>query len=85
MRIPHKNLVTGESPDPLNLEEGKMYIKGSLKFTLTTDTQTENYDQGKWAHLPHSCDNWVIGGKENIEWLIEDLKNVLKRLEEPTK
>jgi len=27
--------------------------------------------------LPHSCDQWVIGNKENIMWLIEDLNKLL--------
>jgi hypothetical protein len=26
------------------------------------------------AYLPHSCDSWVIGGPEEIEALISDLK-----------
>lgn len=29
------------------------------------------------AFLPHSCDAWVIGGKEQIQELIDDLLAVL--------
>ena len=32
------------------------------------------------AFLPHSCDEWVIGGEKEIEMLIEDLKAVLAGL-----
>jgi hypothetical protein len=34
---------------------------------------------GAW--LPHSCDEWVIGGPENIRALIADLKLALKAME----
>ena len=29
------------------------------------------------VYLPHSCDEWVIGGQEEIEALIGDLKEAL--------
>lgn len=29
------------------------------------------------AFLPHSCDAWVIGGKEEIQQLVDDLLQVL--------
>ncbi len=32
------------------------------------------------AYLPHSCDEWVIGGEKEILQLIEDLQEALKRL-----
>jgi len=32
------------------------------------------------AYLPHSCDEWVIGGVEQIKTLIEDLQGALKQL-----
>lgn len=63
-----------------------MYKKGLVKFGRTLDTQTDDYDSGIWAHLPHSCDDWVIGGVEEINFLIADLQilreEILKR---PTK
>ncbi len=31
------------------------------------------------AYLPHSCDEWVIGGREQIEALIADLQKVLDK------
>lgn len=30
--------------------------------------------------LPHSCDEWVIGGKEEVEMMIADLQELLKQL-----
>ena len=32
------------------------------------------------AYLPHSCDQWVIGGKEEVQQMIEDLKVILEKL-----
>lgn len=31
------------------------------------------------VYLPHSCDEWVIGGKEEVEALIRDLQAVLDK------
>lgn len=33
------------------------------------------------AYLPHSCDEWVIGGPVEIRAMIEDLQTALKELE----
>jgi len=32
------------------------------------------------AFLPHSCDQWVIGGKEQVRAIIEDLEAAYKEL-----
>ena len=59
-----------------------MYNKGDLKYGKTvTDTRTDNYDDGRWAYLPHSCNELVIGSKKEIEFLIADLERLLKTLE----
>jgi hypothetical protein len=31
-------------------------------------------------HLPHSCDEWIIGGKKEAEQLIKDLEKIIKKL-----
>lgn len=38
------------------------------------------------AQLPHSCDEWVIGGPKEIDDLIADLTELKKKLtpQEPT-
>ncbi len=35
--------------------------------------------------LPHSCDEWVIGGKEEAEQMIIDLREAIKKLENSSK
>lgn len=32
------------------------------------------------AYLPHSCDEWVIGGRAEVEAMIADLQSALVRL-----
>lgn len=32
------------------------------------------------VYLPHSCDNWVIGGPDQIQALINDLQEALTKL-----
>lgn len=32
------------------------------------------------AFLPHSCDEWVIGGREQIKDLVDDLLAVLDKM-----
>ena len=56
-----------------------MYKKGELMVgECSMDAREEGgYDREEnkiLAFLPHSCDEWIIGNKENIEILIEDLK-----------
>lgn len=45
------------------------------------DTRTEGYDQKIGVvFLPHSCDEWVIGGPEEIQLLIDDLTKAYVKL-----
>lgn len=49
----------------------------------------EDWDNGKRlaAQLPHSCEEWVIGGPKEIDDLIADLTELKKKLlapQEPT-
>jgi len=32
------------------------------------------------VYLPHSCDEWVIGGREEVKQLISDLEDILQRI-----
>ncbi len=44
-----------------------------------TDSRTDDYDEFESVcYLPHSCDEWIIGKKENVVALIEDLQAWLK-------
>lgn len=38
--------------------------------------------KGPALYLPHSCDEWVIGGEEEIKALIGDLNAALERIKE---
>lgn len=53
------------------------YEKGQLEFGHVCDTETEDYDSGEWFYLPHSCNEWVIGGREQVEQLIQDIQEKL--------
>ena len=57
-----------------------MYNKGKLSIDNQWNSETADYKQEREASLPHSCDQWVIGGKQEIQWLIEDLQEALKKL-----
>ena len=55
------------------------YNKGQIDINLRPNCQY-NPKTGD-VFLPHSCDEWIIGDKENIELMIKDLQDALKKLE----
>lgn len=65
------------------------YDKGYIEVEILEewDFDTNDYDdehnlKGKLvAKLPHSCNKWIIGGKYEVETMIEDLKAALDKLE----
>lgn len=61
-------------------EGGVMYEKGLIKIGKKMDTRTEGYDIIFGAFLPHACQEWVIGGPDQIKLLIGDLQEALKEL-----
>lgn len=67
-----------------------MYEKGDLKVSLDGNPPGV-YDSALpfngqslpiHAYLPHSCEEWVIGGVAEIKALIEDLTAALEALNE---
>lgn len=60
-----------------------MYEKNLLKIGEVLDSRNEDgttyWLQG--LYLPHSCNEWVIGGPEEIKILIADLEKALKNFE----
>ena len=50
-----------------------MYKKGEVKITTSPSAEVE-----RCAFLPHSCDEWVIGGPNEVKQLIADLQYILK-------
>lgn len=57
-------------------------VEGGEIHTHFVEDNRENITwSAPCAYLPHSCDNWVIGGHKEIKLMIEDLQEVLKKLE----
>jgi hypothetical protein len=56
-----------------------MYKKGDLVYGFHDYDSREDEDcvERKSFILPHSCDEWVIGGKEELEQLIKDAQELL--------
>ncbi len=44
------------------------------------DSRANKFWKAPCVYLPHSCDNWVIGGAEQIKLLIADLQEALSSL-----
>lgn len=57
-----------------------MYKTEDLRYGITTDSKTENYDNVLCAYLDHSCGSWVIGGPDEIRNLIADLRAILSKI-----
>lgn len=63
-------------------------MQGEAKFTdgIQKPWGSDDYEpvpfearnKGGSVYLPHSCDEWVIGGREEVEALIADLQELLK-------
>ena len=58
-----------------------MYEKDALQVGDVSDSQS-NYNSTFSAYLHHSCDEWVIGGPDQIKALIEDLTKALAQFPE---
>jgi hypothetical protein len=43
----------------------------------------DEFSDRRIAWLPHSCDQWVIGSKEEVKALISDLQDALAFMEKP--
>ena len=60
-----------------------MYRPGDLAMDLEEGIidSSDNFDTIKGVYLPHACDEWVIGGPEQIKALIADLQAALKKID----
>lgn len=73
-----------------------MYKKGDLRIStppydegkckeaedgVCYNEEHKHIDDDVIAFLPHSCDEWEIGGPEQIREMIEDLQDALERIE----
>lgn len=55
-------------------EYGDCYLEGHVHSLLSNDTFPQVLP---YAYLPHSCDEWIIGGQAEVKLLIEDLQEWL--------
>lgn len=57
------------------------YTQGDAKYgKLYYDSRNEEHSDGDGVvYLPHSCEDWVIGNKEEVETMIKDLQKLLKK------
>lgn len=51
-----------------------MYKPGTVKVEVDDET-------GPYALLPHRCNEWIIGGPQQIQDMIVDLQAALARIE----
>lgn len=58
-----------------------MYKRGELQIRDTYDSRTDDYVDGTYACLPHSCGSWVIGGKQEMLLLIADLDQAIEEFD----
>lgn len=77
------------------LREDPVYHKGDLERVDTqealeedcimSDSREEGYDNGflkaPLVYLPHSCDQWIIGGPDHARQLIADLEEAIMQME----
>lgn len=72
-------------------EKGQLEITEKCEpsdcYTGNLETRTHYHVYGHFAvfpypvvYLPHSCDEWLIGGPEQIQALIDDLTQALKAI-----
>lgn len=55
---------------------------GTYEHEYVSDARSGDAGCGMVAYLPHSCDSWVIGGKEQITQMIFDLSAIYVKMDE---
>jgi hypothetical protein len=55
--------------------------EGHVHFVWDERSESDERVKAPCAYLPHSCDQWVIGGPEQIRLMIADLQEILKVME----
>ena len=72
-----------------------MYHKGDLEYAVDqealneecmsdareTDGYTDGFLKAPLVYLPHSCDQWIIGGPDPARQLIADLWRAIQQME----
>ena len=67
----------------MSYRKGDLQIESDNSIGNPARAQTDARDDGRRvlpgeAILDHSCDWWVIGGLQNMRWLVEDLQRVIE-------
>jgi hypothetical protein len=68
-------------------EKGLLGVKNKDDFRAAWDSRLDGFVDDVPAgvvYLPHSCDEWIIGGKEQVKALIADLQAIVDDLPEWT-
>lgn len=65
-----------------NCNDGSCWKQGCEDFHTIIDSRGDCKAVENVAFLPHACDEWVIGGPEEIKSLIKDLQTYLEMLGE---
>lgn len=60
-----------------------MYEKGMVKISQEEEWGGWPYADPGNAYLPHSCNEWEIGGEAEIEAMIADLQGILAVMRSP--
>lgn len=65
----------------MDLKESEFYERGLVCIAREGEHLTGgDNEQRPIAYLPHSCDEWVIGGAKEIQAMIEDLTLCLREI-----
>lgn len=67
-------VLTKAEEESLRTIEGGEYYKLAQKYSVEDEERP-------LAYLPHSCEQWVIGGPAEVRMLIEDLRAALRVME----
>ena len=67
-----------------------MYHKGDIEISefYADSREDDGYEEAYRFHgkvvicLPHSCSEWIIGGTEEAEQMVEDLKEAINSYKE---
>lgn len=59
---------------------GKTYSRPSIDAREDNGYDEEGQPKPPCVYLPHSCDEWIIGGPEQIKAMIQDLQDALTEL-----
>lgn len=66
-------------PECLFTQE-RFWVHDSREEFFRFDDPKKPPEEKHGAYLPHSCDEWFIGGREEVEALVADLQKALEVL-----